>query len=142
MLDQSLNMTNEEMDKMNKLKDEVEKNHTKLEKAIMTLHKKTKETRDDIINHASSSKTTEKSSANLLKQTQTSYEIISKKEVQIEGLVNEISRVKIDNMNSDDQNRKLQEKLNELVEELKGKQEEQKKLQNDIKQKNTDISKK
>ena len=80
----------------------------------MTLHKKTKETRDDIINHASSSKTTEKSSANLLKQTQTSYEIISKKEVQIEGLVNEISRVKIDNMNSDDQNRKLQEKLNEL----------------------------
>lgn len=124
MLDQSLNMTNEEMDKMNKLRDEVEKNHQKLEEAIMTLHKKTKEKRDDIINHASSSKTTEKSTANLLKQTKMSYENISKKEVQIEGLVNEISRVKIDNMNSEDQNRKLQEKLNELVEELKQKQED------------------
>lgn len=40
----------------------------------MTLHKKTKEKRDDIINHASSSKTTEKSTANLFKQTKMSYE--------------------------------------------------------------------
>lgn len=71
-----------------------------LEKSIMNLHTKTKDIRDDIINHASQQKTIEKSSAGLLKQTKLAYEGISKKEIEIEDISNEISRVKIDNLNT------------------------------------------
>ena len=66
----------------------------------MQLHTKTKDIRDDIVNHASQQKTIEKSSANMLKQTKLAYEGISKKEVEIEDISNEISRVKIDNLNT------------------------------------------
>ena len=78
----------------------VEDKQNILEKTIMELHTKIKTIRDDIINHASQWKTIEKSSANLLKQTKNTYENISKKEVEIEGYSNEISRVKIDNLNT------------------------------------------
>ena len=78
----------------------VEDKQNILEKTIMELHTKIKIIRDDIINHASQQKTIEKSSANLLKQTKNTYENISKKEVEIEGYSNEISRVKIDNLNT------------------------------------------
>jgi hypothetical protein len=44
-----------------------------LEKSIMQLHTRTKDIRDEIINHASQQKTIEKSSANLLKQTKQTY---------------------------------------------------------------------
>lgn len=71
-----------------------------LEKSIMQLHTKTKGIRDDILNHASQQKTIEKSSANLIKQTKHCYEDISKKEVEIEDISNEISRVRIDNLNT------------------------------------------
>ena len=57
-----------------------------LEKSIMSLHTKTKEIRDDIINHASQQKTIEKSSANLLKQTKATYQNIAQKEIEIEDL--------------------------------------------------------
>lgn len=78
----------------------VEDKQNILEKSIMELHTKTKAIRDDIINHASQQKTIEKSSANLLKQTKNTYEAISKKEVDIECYSNEISRVRIDNLNT------------------------------------------
>lgn len=77
----------------------VEDNMGVLEKSIMELHTKTKEIRDDILNHASQQKTIEKSSANLLKQTKQTYQGISQKEIEIEDLSNEISRVRIDNLN-------------------------------------------
>jgi hypothetical protein len=84
---------------------EIEKNNVDdkmqiLEKSIMTLHTKTKAIRDDIMNHASQQTTIEKSSANLLKQTKNTYENISGKEVEIEDISNEISRVRIDNLNT------------------------------------------
>ena len=84
---------------------EIEKNNVDdkmsiLEKSIMQLHTKTKAIRDDIINHASQQKTIEKSSNNLVKQTKQCYEVISKKEVEIEDIANEISRVRIDNLNT------------------------------------------
>lgn len=72
-----------------------------LEKSIMQLHTKTKAIRDDILNHASQQKTIEKSSANLIKQTKHAYDNISKKEVEIEDISNEISRVRIDNLNTE-----------------------------------------
>ena len=53
MLKQSLRMTEEEKDSMDKIKAEVEEKQNTLEKAIMDLHTSTKKIRDDIINHAS-----------------------------------------------------------------------------------------
>jgi hypothetical protein len=95
-----------------------------LEKSIMQLHTKTKGIRDDIINHASQQKTIEKSSANLIKQTKVAYEQISK---------NEISRVRIDNLNTQSQNELLQKKLDDLINELKDKEREVEKFEGDIK---------
>jgi hypothetical protein len=67
MLKFSINQTESESKRMDDEKDKVEEKRVILEKSIMSLHTKTKEIRDDIINHASQQKTIEKSSANLLK---------------------------------------------------------------------------
>jgi chromosome segregation ATPase len=99
MIKNSINQTENESQRMTVEKTSVEEKMQVLEKSIMSLHTKTKEIRDDIINHASQQKTIEKSSANLLKQTKETYGKISKKEIEIEDLSNEISRVRIDNLN-------------------------------------------
>lgn len=111
----------------------VEEKMNVLEKSIMSLHTKTKEIRDDIINHASQQKTIEKSSANLLKQTKVTYQNIAQKEIEIEDLSNEISRVRIDNLNCVQQNDLLKKKLEELIAELKEKENEVEKFEQDIK---------
>ncbi len=100
MLKTSLQSTENESQRMDIEKGNVEEKMQILEKSIMQLHTKTKALRDDILNHASQQKTIEKSSANLIKQTKVSYETISKKEVEIEDIANEISRVRIDNLNT------------------------------------------
>ena len=76
------------------------------------------------MNHASQQKTIEKSSANMMKQTKGTYENISKKEVEIEDIANEISRVQIDNLNTMTQNELLKKKLKDLVKELEEKAED------------------
>ncbi len=85
-----------------------------LEQSIMTLHTKTKQLRDNIMNHISQQKTIEKSSANLVQQTKTRYQAISDKEVEMEEFSNEISRVKIDVLNAKQQNEILSNKLKQL----------------------------
>ena len=100
MLKNSLSQTETESARMDTEKQNVLDKQNILEKSIMQLHTKTKAIRDDIISHASQQKTIEKSSANLLKQTKIAYENISKKEVEIENYSNEISRVRIDNLNT------------------------------------------
>lgn len=67
MLKNSIAQTENESQRMDLEKTSVEEKMQILEKSIMSLHTKTKEIRDDIINHASQQKTIEKSSANLLK---------------------------------------------------------------------------
>ena len=105
-----------------------------IDKSIMQLHTKTKAIRDDIISHASQQKTIEKSSANLLKQTKVAYENISKKEVEIENYANEISRVRLDNLNTETQNDVLQKKLADLIGELKEKEQEVMAVEKSIKE--------
>ncbi len=100
MLKASLAQTEIESARMDTERVNVDEKMQILEKSIMQLHTKTKDIRDDIVNHASQQKTIEKSSANMLKQTKIAYEGISKKEVEIEDISNEISRVKIDNLNT------------------------------------------
>ena len=124
MLKASLAQTEIESARMDTERVNVDEKMQILEKSIMQLHTKTKDIRDDIVNHASQQKTIEKSSANMLKQTKIAYEGISKKEVEIEDISNEISRVKIGNLNTQSQNELLQKKLNELIAELKEKEKE------------------
>ena len=133
MLKTSLQSTEEESQRMDVEKVNVDEKMQILEKSIMQLHTKTKGIRDDIINHASQQKTIEKSSANLIKQTKVAYEQISKKEVEIEDIANEISRVRIDNLNTQSQNELLQKKLDDLINELKVKEREVEKFEGDIK---------
>ena len=133
MLKTSLQSTEEESQRMDVEKVNVDEKMQILEKSIMQLHTKTKGIRDDIINHASQQKTIEKSSANLIKQTKVAYEQISQKEVEIEDIANEISRVRIDNLNTQSQNELLQKKLDDLINELKDKEREVEKFEGDIK---------
>ena len=139
MLKSSLAQTESESARMDTEKANIDEKMSILEKSIMNLHTKTKDIRD-IINHASEQKTTEKSSAGLLKQTKLSYEAISKKEIEIEDISNEISRVKIDNLNTSSQNELLQKKLNELIGELKEKEQDVTKEERDIKDRHTQIA--
>jgi len=67
MLKQSLSQTEGQSAKMDTEKANVDEKMAILEKSIMNLHTKTKDIRDEIINHASQQKTIEKSSAGLLK---------------------------------------------------------------------------
>lgn len=124
LLTKSLQNTDHEMRSLNLAEKEVEGKLSILDKSIMMLHTKTKAIRDDILNHASQQKTTEKSSANLIKQTKGQYEEIGKKEVDVEELNNEISRVKIDNLNTKQQNELLKKKLKELEDERSAKEKE------------------
>merc|ERR1719181_1094807 len=124
LLTKSLLNTDGEMRNLNLAEKEVEGKLAILDKSIMMLHTKTKAIRDDILNHASQQKTTEKSSANLVKQTKVTYEEIGKKEVDVEELNNEISRVKIDNLNTKQQNELLRKKLKELEDERASKEKE------------------
>ena len=100
MLKNSLQQTELESSRMDQEQANVQSKNDILDKSIMQLHTKSKAIRDDIISHASQQKTIEKSSANLLKQTKMAYENISKKEVEIENYANEISRVRLDNLNT------------------------------------------
>jgi len=78
----------------------------------------------------------------LLKQTKTTYEGISKKEVEIEDISNEISRVRIDNLNTQSQNELLKKKLSELIDELKQKEKDLESQENSIKSRHVLITKK
>lgn len=75
-----------------------------------------------------------------MKQTKLSYEAISKKEIEIEDISNEISRVKIDNLNTTSQNELLQKKLTELIKELQEKERDVNQTEREIKERHTKIA--
>lgn len=142
MLKNSLQQTEQESARMDQEQTNVQSKNDILDKSIMQLHTKTKAIRDDIVSHASQQKTIEKSSANLLKQTKVAYENISKKEVEIENYANEISRVRLDNLNTTTQNEVLQKKLDDLVDELKSKEADVQDVEKKIKGRLLDIQQK
>ena len=133
MLKNSLAQTEQESARMEQEMTNVRSKNDILDKSIMQLHTKTKAIRDDIVSHASQQKTIEKSSANLLKQTKVAYETISKKEVEIENYANEISRVRLDNLNTQTQNEVLKKKLDDLIAELKEKENDVTQVEKNIK---------
>jgi chromosome segregation ATPase len=70
------------------------------------------------------------------------YENISNKEVEIENYANEISRVRLDNLNTTTQNEVLQKKLDDLISELKEKEKAVAKVEKDIKERLLEIQQK
>ena len=142
MLKNSLSQTELESQRMDQEQANVQSKNDILDKSIMQLHTKSKAIRDDIISHASQQKTIEKSSANLLKQTKMAYENISKKEVEIENYANEISRVRLDNLNTTTQNEVLQKKLEDLIGELKEKEKNVQTVEKHIKERLLQIQQK
>ena len=142
MLKKSLQSTEGELSRLEIEKSEVMHQMATLEKSIMTLHSKTKALRDDIVNYASQQKTIEKSSANLNKQTENMYGDINKKEVEIEDIANEISRVKIDVLNTKTQNELLEKKFKSLKDELDAKEKEVKANEDEINKNLAEIQKK
>jgi len=76
----------------------------------------------------------------MLKQTKNIYEHISKKEIEIEDTANEISRVKIDNLNTTSQNELLEKKLKELIGELKENEKKVQEEERSIKDRHTQIA--
>jgi chromosome segregation ATPase len=141
MLKQSTNNTQDEIKKMNLEKSNVEDAMNTLQKQIMNYHNKIKDLRDQIMNHASQQKTIEKSSANLIKQTKGKYQQISDKEIETEDILNEISRVKIDVLNAEQQNEILEAKLKQLKDEQSEKDREVSKFEKQIKEKHVKIQK-
>lgn len=132
MLKKSLDSTETELKRMEIEKSDVDNQMATLEKSIMTLHSKTKKLRDDIVNFASAQKTIEKSSANLNKQTEGMYGNINKKEIEMEDISNEISRIRIDVLNTKTQNELLEKKLKSLKDELESKEKEVKDKEDEI----------
>ena len=63
---------------------------------IMKLHSQTKSLMEELINQKSEHTTIEKTASNLLKQAHQMGIDIEEKEIELENLMNEIARVKID----------------------------------------------
>jgi len=139
MLKISTNNTKEEIATMTRERNDAEDAMDTLEKQIMSYHTRIKELRDSIMNHASQQKTIEKSSANLIKQTKAQYQSISEKDVEIEDINNEISRVCIDVLNAKQQNEILQAKLKQLKNEQDLKDSEVSEFEIGIRKKHNEI---
>lgn len=77
----------------------------------------------------------------MIKQCKGTYENIAKKEVEIEDIANEISRVQIDNLNTQTQNEILKKKLKDLVKELEESSEDLKQSEEKIRKKHLEIQK-
>lgn len=78
----------------------------------------------------------------MIKQTKNTYNSVSKKEVEIEDIANEISRVRIDNLNTESQNELLKKKLDDLINELKEREKGVEKFEQKIKKRHVKIQKK
>lgn len=69
----------------------------------MKLHTETKNLLEDLLDSKSENTTLEKTALNLLKQAQLISQEIEEKEIEYENLNNEIARVKIDQLNTEQQ---------------------------------------
>lgn len=114
MIQKSLLTTDEQIRTLTIAEREVSSKIVVIEQSVMALHNKTKKVREDILQYAGEASTIEKASANMLKQSKLNYADVNKKEVEIEDLTNEVARVKIDNLNTKQQNDLLNNKVNEL----------------------------
>ena len=120
ILKKSLQSTEVENKKMDGEIKSIEDQMTQIESNIMKLHTERKKIFENLINNVSEHKTIEKTAANLNKQGNQLGIEIQDKEVELEEILNEISRVNLDIMNSRSQIEMLEnikkEKMKESAE--------------------------
>lgn len=83
----------------------------------MKLHTETKRLYENLVDQKSEHTTIEKTASNLLKQAMKIGEEIEEKEMELEGLINEVARVRIDQLNTKSQIELLGKKKEEAVAE-------------------------
>ena len=83
----------------------------------MKLHAETKRLYDSLIDQKSEHTTIEKTASNLLKQAKNIGDDIEEKEMELENIMNEIARIKIDQLNTKSQIELLRKKKDEALAE-------------------------
>lgn len=122
MLKKSLQSTEGENKNMDSEIKGIEGQMTQIETNIMKLHTERKKIYENLINNVSEHKTIEKTAANLNKQANHLGIEIEDKEVELEEILNEISRVNLDIMNSKSQIEMLENIRKEKMKEREDKE--------------------
>ena len=86
-----------------------------IETNIMKLHTETKKLLEELVNQKGEHTAIEKTASNLIKQANVTALECEEKEVELEGLLNEIARVKIDQLNTKSQIDILENKKSEVI---------------------------
>ena len=81
----------------------------------MKLHAETRRLEEALVDQKSEHTTIEKTAANLVKQGRQIAADISEKEMELENIMNEIARIKIDQLNTKSQIELLQKKREEKL---------------------------
>lgn len=123
ILQQSLQTTEESSSVVDRDNTKIQTQMNTIEENIMKIHTNAKNLLESVIHKISEHKTLEKKSANLLKQAQVVGQEIEEKEIEREGVENEIARVNIDILNTTNQLDALKQKKREVSEERKKKEE-------------------
>ncbi|CAK85690.1 unnamed protein product (macronuclear) [Paramecium tetraurelia] len=117
LLNESLKQTENETKKTDNEQRNVDEQMKLIETNIMKLHTETKSLLEDLLDSKSENTTIEKTALNLLKQAQIIQSEIEEKEIELENLNNEIARVKIDQLNTEQQIEQLKLKKAAVIKE-------------------------
>ncbi|KAL4455762.1 hypothetical protein ABPG74_003172 [Tetrahymena malaccensis] len=122
LLTQSLRQTETEAGRAEIDKRSIEDQMNLIETNIMKLHTETKKLWEDLVHQKSEHTTIEKTATNLNKQANQISIEIEDKSVELENLLNEIARVKIDQLNTLSQIEVLENKRREVIKEREEKE--------------------
>ncbi|CAG9332362.1 unnamed protein product [Blepharisma stoltei] len=142
MLKASKKATEKEISNLETKKKGTEDQLGVIEKNIMKLHQETQKLMEDIINNLSEQTTIEKSANNLSKQTDRIKQGIREKEAEKEDVNNDIIRVKMDVLHTEQGLGMLREKKDEIEKELAEKDELLKRFEKNIRNNHDDLEKK
>ena len=142
MLKGSKRATEKEISNMDAKKKGIEEELATIEKNIMRLHNETQKLILDIINNLSEKTTIEKSANNLSKQAEKLQGDIGEKNAEIESVKNDIIRVKMDVLHTEQGLEMLEEKKKEIEKELGEKERLLKDFEKKISSNHDDLKKK
>lgn len=114
-LKESLNNTEHNIKITGQEQKAVEDAMNQVESNIMKLHAETKNLYEKLIDQKSEHTTIEKTAGNLLKQAHKIGDDIEEKEMELENIMNEIARIKIDQLNTKSQIELLRKKKDEAL---------------------------
>lgn len=109
-LKESLNNTEQNIKLTSQEQKAVEEAMNQVEANIMKLHAQTRRLEQSLIDQKSEHTTIEKTASNLLKQAHKISDEIEEKDMELEGILNEIARIKIDQLNTKSQIQLLKKK--------------------------------